>query len=130
MSEKPMPQRMKRREFLRFMAMTASSIVVASCAGEAPQTTAPTTPAATAPTPAAAPAAAATAAPAAPTAAAAAPAAPTAAAATEPAANLVGELQGPTIITDPSKIPTSFKEAPLLADMVKASKLPPVQERV
>ena len=131
MSEKPMPQRMKRREFLRLMAMTASSIVVASCAGEAPQTNVPTAPAATAPTAAAA--APATAAPAAPTAAAAAATAAPAAATTaapEAATNLVGELQGPTIITDPSKIPTSFKEAPLLADMVKASKLPPVQERV
>ena len=43
---------------------------------------------------------------------------------------LVGELQGPTIITDPAKWPKKFDEAPMLAELVKAGKLPPVEQRV
>src|ERR1700760_631905 len=46
------------------------------------------------------------------------------------ASGLVGELQGPTMITDPAKWPTKFQEAPMLAERVKAGKLPPVAERV
>ena len=34
------------------------------------------------------------------------------------------------MVTDPAKFPKSFKEAPQLAELVKAGKLPPVQERV
>lgn len=45
-------------------------------------------------------------------------------------ADLVGKLEGPEVITDPAQIPKSFKEAPQLADMVKAGKLPPVEQRV
>ena len=33
---------------------------------------------------------------------------------------LVGEIQGPTIITDPAKWPKKFAEAPMLAELVKA----------
>jgi len=40
---------------------------------------------------------------------------------------LVGKLQGPVLAT---AIPASFKEAPQLAALVKAGKLPPVAERV
>jgi peptide/nickel transport system substrate-binding protein len=40
---------------------------------------------------------------------------------------LVGKLQGPTIATT---TPTSFKEAPQLAELVKAGKLPPVAQRL
>src|SRR3954470_10685154 len=43
---------------------------------------------------------------------------------------LVGEIQGPTIITDPAKWPKKFAEAPMLAELVKAGKLPPVEQRV
>src|SRR5262245_66121908 len=43
---------------------------------------------------------------------------------------LMGKLEGPEAVTDPAKFPKSFKEAPQLADLVKAKKLPPVQERV
>src|SRR5271167_4101299 len=46
------------------------------------------------------------------------------------ASGLVGELQGPTMITDPAKWPTRFQEAPMLAERVKAGKLPPVDQRV
>src|SRR5271165_550636 len=43
---------------------------------------------------------------------------------------LVGEIQGPTMITDPAKWPKKFAEAPMLAEQVKAGKLPPVEQRV
>ncbi|MBV9544725.1 MAG: hypothetical protein JOY61_10135, partial [Chloroflexi bacterium] len=43
---------------------------------------------------------------------------------------LVGKLEGATIVTDASKVPTKFNEAPMLADLVKAGKLPPVEQRV
>src|SRR5262249_11853899 len=48
----------------------------------------------------------------------------------KPAANLIGKLEGAEVITDPALYPKSFKEAPALADLVKAGKLPPVQERI
>src|SRR5919109_4472792 len=44
--------------------------------------------------------------------------------------SLVGKLEGPEVITDPVKFPKSFKEAPQLAELVKAGKLPPVAERI
>src|SRR5689334_9787621 len=43
---------------------------------------------------------------------------------------LVGEVQGPTMITDPAKWPKKFSEAPMLTELVKAGKLPPVEQRV
>ena len=43
---------------------------------------------------------------------------------------LVGELEGVTLLRDPSDIPKSFHEAPELAAKVKAGGLPPVEERV
>jgi peptide/nickel transport system substrate-binding protein len=46
------------------------------------------------------------------------------------ASGLVGELQGPAMVTDPEKWPKMFQEAPMLAERVKAGKLPPVGERV
>src|SRR2546422_10172405 len=45
-------------------------------------------------------------------------------------ANLIGKLEGAEVVTDPALIPKSFKEAPQLAELVKAGKLPPVQERI
>jgi peptide/nickel transport system substrate-binding protein len=46
------------------------------------------------------------------------------------ASGLVGTLQGPTMITDPAKWPKTFNEAPMLAERVKAGKLPPVAQRI
>ena len=45
-------------------------------------------------------------------------------------ANLIGKLEGAEVITDPARFPKTFKEAPMLSDLVKAGKLPPVQERI
>jgi peptide/nickel transport system substrate-binding protein len=44
--------------------------------------------------------------------------------------SLIGKLEGPEVITDPAKFPKNFKEAPQLAELVKAGKLPPVAERI
>jgi peptide/nickel transport system substrate-binding protein len=44
--------------------------------------------------------------------------------------DLIGKLEGPEVVTDPAQFPKSFKEAPQLTELVKAGKLPPVQERV
>src|ERR1700676_2515965 len=46
------------------------------------------------------------------------------------ASGLVGELQGPTMITDPTQWPKKFNEAPMLAELVKSGKLPPVEQRI
>ncbi len=43
---------------------------------------------------------------------------------------LIGKLEGPEVVTDPAKTPKALKEAPQLAALVKAGKLPPVAERV
>ncbi|MBM4419030.1 MAG: ABC transporter substrate-binding protein [Chloroflexi bacterium] len=48
----------------------------------------------------------------------------------KPGRSLIGNLEGPTIITDASAFPKAFKEAPALAQLVKDGKLPPVAERV
>jgi peptide/nickel transport system substrate-binding protein len=45
-------------------------------------------------------------------------------------AALIGKLEGAEVVTDPALFPKSFKEAPQLAELVKAGKLPPVQERI
>jgi peptide/nickel transport system substrate-binding protein len=47
-----------------------------------------------------------------------------------PAKNLIGKLEGAEVVTDPARYPKSFKEAPQLAELVKAGKLPAVQERI
>jgi peptide/nickel transport system substrate-binding protein len=49
---------------------------------------------------------------------------------TKPGAHLIGKLEGPEIVTDPAQFPKRFKEAPQLAELVKAGKLPPVDERI
>lgn len=46
------------------------------------------------------------------------------------ASGLVGDIQGPTMVTDPALWPKKFNEAPMLAELVKAGKLPPVEQRV
>src|SRR5471032_511963 len=43
---------------------------------------------------------------------------------------LVGQLENPTIVTDTAQWPKTFQEAPALADLVKAGKLPAVAERL
>jgi peptide/nickel transport system substrate-binding protein len=43
---------------------------------------------------------------------------------------IVGKLEGPTIVTDQAQWPTSFHEAPMLADRVKTGQLPPVDQRL
>jgi peptide/nickel transport system substrate-binding protein len=48
----------------------------------------------------------------------------------KPGANLIGKLEGPEVITDPAQFPKTFREAPALTELVKAGKLPPVQERI
>jgi peptide/nickel transport system substrate-binding protein len=45
-------------------------------------------------------------------------------------AQLVGTLEGPQIIRDPLKWPKKFNEAPVLAELVRQGKLPPVEQRV
>jgi len=45
-------------------------------------------------------------------------------------AHLTGTLEGPELVLDAAKWPKKFAEAPMLADMVKAGKLPPVEKRV
>src|SRR5215468_2241696 len=43
---------------------------------------------------------------------------------------LVGKLEGPQLVLDPAQVPKEFHEAPMLAELVKAGKLPPVQDRL
>jgi peptide/nickel transport system substrate-binding protein len=50
--------------------------------------------------------------------------------AAKPGAHLVGKLEGPEVVTDPAQVPKRFREAPQLAELVKAGKLPPVEERI
>ena len=45
-------------------------------------------------------------------------------------AQFIGKLEGPEIIRDAAKFPKTFKEAPMLAELVKAGKLPPVEKRL
>ncbi len=45
-------------------------------------------------------------------------------------ARLIGKLEGPEIVRDPAKFPKAFKEAPMLADLVKAGKLPALDQRL
>ena len=42
----------------------------------------------------------------------------------------LGKIEGPTIVTDASKFPKTFKEAPELAALVQQGKLPPVAQRI
>ncbi|MHB9091905.1 MAG: twin-arginine translocation signal domain-containing protein, partial [Chloroflexota bacterium] len=103
-----------RREFLSVSAMAAGAVALSACSStpqtptQAPQTAKTAAPAATQ-----APQAAATKAP--PAAAASTPAAPN-----KLGRQLIGKLEGPEIVSDPAKWPKTFKEAPKLAELVKA----------
>jgi peptide/nickel transport system substrate-binding protein len=44
--------------------------------------------------------------------------------------SLIGKLEGPEIIRNPAQFPKTFKEAPMLAEQVKAGKLPAVDKRL
>ncbi len=44
--------------------------------------------------------------------------------------SLVGKLEGPTIIRDVAQFPKTFNEAPVLAEQVKAGKLPELAKRL
>ena len=138
-----MQHELSRRVFLRAGLGVMGVSLLAACAPAAPATK-PAEPAAPAATtaPAAAPAKPAETKPAAPAAAApakpaepakpAAPAAP--AAAGKPGdqklgAQLIGKWEGPEILME-AKRPAKLGEAPMLAEMVKAGKLPPVEQRV
>ncbi|MCC6629343.1 MAG: ABC transporter substrate-binding protein [Chloroflexi bacterium] len=131
---------LSRRRLLRLSALLAASggagAAIAACGGApasptaAPKAAATTAPAAAAkPTEAAKPAAGATTAPAAakPTEA----AKPAAGATTAPAAaTKPGGVKFVEIITDPAMAPKAFKESPMLAELVKAGKLPAVEQRL
>lgn len=43
---------------------------------------------------------------------------------------LIGEIEGPKIITNVDEYPAELNEAPMLADMVAAGDLPPLEERL
>ena len=131
---------LSRRSFLRLATGAAGLGLLAACSPQppaqpaakdaAPKAAQPTTaPATTAPTmavakevapakPTSAPAAAAPAKPAAP------------ASAAKPGSSLVGQLEGPEVVTDSARFPKAFKEAPQLAALVQQGSLPPVAERV
>jgi peptide/nickel transport system substrate-binding protein len=98
-----------RREFLRLSGAITAGAALAACGGQ------PAGPITIATSPAA-PAASATAAPGA--------AAPTAAGAAATAAPAAGGTAAP------AAVPAKFNEAPMLAELVKAGKLPPVDQRV
>ncbi|MFN8523534.1 MAG: ABC transporter substrate-binding protein [Chloroflexota bacterium] len=120
------PRGTSRRDFFAYSFGAAGMGLLAACS---PQTSPPKPEGK--PTDAAKPAAPAT--PAAPAAAKPADGAkPAAAAKTEEkiGKQLIGKLEGPEIITDASRFPKAFKEAPMLAELVKAGKLPAVDQRV
>ena len=43
---------------------------------------------------------------------------------------LIGEIEGPEVLTNVDEFPSEFAEAPMLAEMVAAGDLPPVEERL
>ncbi|HMF12358.1 MAG TPA: ABC transporter substrate-binding protein [Gemmataceae bacterium] len=98
-----------RRQFVRLIGIGGVAALAAACGQPTPPTTAPTA----APPPAAQKPAET-------------PKPAEAAATTAPAAS--GNL--PQVITDPARTPKQFKEAPMLAELVKAGKLPPVEQRL
>ncbi|MBX2997978.1 MAG: ABC transporter substrate-binding protein [Caldilineaceae bacterium] len=103
-----------RMRFLLIGMLLILSLALAACGGdaEAPAASAPAAQATTAP-------------------AAEAPSAPAAPAEEDRlGSTLIGTIEGPEIITDESLFPTSFSEAPMLAEKVAAGELPPVEERL
>lgn len=132
-------RRVSRREFISGAVVVVGAALASACGATPTPTPIPS------PTKPAAPTAAAPA-PAAPTATAA-PAAPTATTAAKPtvaptavpspvgtprlgASLKSNKVEGVEVISDASKFPKSFKEAPQLTELVKAGKLPPVEQRL
>src|SRR5579883_3356563 len=109
-------KRFPRRRFLALTAATGSAVVLAACGSGSSPSSAPANTAAPA----------ATSAPAAPTATAAPAAAPTVAVAAP--ATPAPQAAAPTVA--PRATGMKFNEAPTLADLVKAGKLPPVEQRL
>ncbi len=100
-------RKLSRRQFLRLAAMGVAGVVLTNCTPTAPPeaTVAATTKATDEATPEAG----------------------------DPnkiGSELVGKLEGPEILRDPAVFPKAFAEAPMLAEMVKAGTLPPVEERL
>src|SRR5579885_3649829 len=115
----PMPlSSVDRRRFLTLVALAATSATVMACGGNS--SSSPANPAAATP-PSSSSAAPPTQAVAQPT------SAPTAAAPAQAAPKLV--LSTPTAAAAPVS-PKSYKEAPSLANLVKAGKLPPIEKRL
>jgi len=114
-----------RRQFVRIIAIAGATALTAACGPAAPPagvaTSAPPASKPTAGVPATPQSAAGAAATSQPTAGA---AAKTAGQASAGSANL------PQVVLDPAKMPKVFKESPLLAEQVKAGKLPPVDQRL
>ena len=121
MARNPRPVTMSRRDLLRAAGVTMIGVAGGVLAAWGPP--APSAPAAQPAT--IAPPAAATQ----PAAAAATPAG-AGAAANKPGRQLIGKLEGPSVVTDSAQFPKKFAEAPALADMVKQGKLPPVEQRL
>src|SRR5262245_16164874 len=48
----------------------------------------------------------------------------------KPGAHLIGKMEGAEVVLDPVQVPKRFNEAPQLAELVKAGKLPPVEQRI
>ena len=44
--------------------------------------------------------------------------------------SLMGQLEGPRVVSDRERFPSQYQEAPSLADLVQQGKLPPVEERI
>jgi peptide/nickel transport system substrate-binding protein len=123
---------LSRRAFVGRLAAVAGALgasLLAACQPASPTAPAPTAAGAKPAAPTSAPAqAGATSAPAAaakPTAA----AAPAAAAPEKLGSQLIGKLEGPEIMVNAGR-PAKLAEAPMLADLVKQGKLPPVEQRV
>jgi peptide/nickel transport system substrate-binding protein len=134
--------RMSRRDLIgRGTLLTTGAALLVACGVQQPPAAAPTPAPKTVPTAGAPAAPATTAVPAAaaekPTTVAPAATAPPAAAkpaapavAEKPGRHLIGKLEGPTVVTDASQLPKAFKEAPMLSELVRAGKLPPVEQRL
>jgi len=132
--------RSARREFFKVAALAAGATVLAAC-GATPTATPTKVPPTNTPVPPTATKPAATAAPAPPTATAVPPTATKPALTNTPAptaaptkaatlgAQYIGKLEGSEVVVGAAR-PAALKEAPMLAELVKAGKLPSVEQRV
>ncbi|MBI5034755.1 MAG: ABC transporter substrate-binding protein [Chloroflexi bacterium] len=117
-------KKLTRRDFIKLAGTTSLGAIIASCTPAptaVPPTAAPTAvPATAVPKPTTAPVSSSSAA----------SSAVSSSAAPKLGSTLVGKLEGPTIIRETAQFPKAFKEAPMLADLVKAGKLPEVAKRL